>query len=101
MKKITISFNYDEEKLSAVKMFISQKDTDLDAELEGFMDSLYKKHVPLGVREYIEMIDEQTGREKEKKKAARPPLPAAQPPAASQPPAAAQPDMLRNKGGQD
>ena len=73
MKKASVSFSFDEEKLGAVKMFLSQKNTDLDAEMEGFLDSLYRKHVPAGVREYIEMAGIQAGKEKEKKKPARPP----------------------------
>jgi hypothetical protein len=68
MKKTNISFAYDEEKLSAVKMFMAQKEAELEAELAGFMESLYKKYVPSGVREYIELMDGQAGREKEKRK---------------------------------
>jgi len=75
MKKTNISFQYDEDKLNAVKMFLEQKNVDLDEELEAFMESIYKKYVPAGVRDYIEMMEEQTGREKEKKKTAKSPQP--------------------------
>jgi hypothetical protein len=42
MKKTAINIAVDEEKLSAVKMYMAKKDTDLDAELITQLDRLYE-----------------------------------------------------------
>ena len=46
---------YDDEKLSAVKLYISQRDLDFKEEREKSVDSLYAKYVPANVREFIDM----------------------------------------------
>ena len=48
MKKATITISYDEEKLNALKLYLSQKGTTVE-------DELNTKSVPVGVREFIEM----------------------------------------------
>lgn len=55
MKKATITISYDEEKLNALKLYLSQKGTTVEDELNKDMDALYTKSVPVGVREFIEM----------------------------------------------
>lgn len=55
MKKATISISFDEEKLSALKMYLGQKNMKVEDELEKALDVLYSKNVPAGVREFIEM----------------------------------------------
>ena len=55
MKKTTITVSFDEEKLSALKMYLAQKNTQVESELEKALDTLYSKTVPAGVREFIEM----------------------------------------------
>ena len=55
MKKTTITLSYDEEKLNALKLYIEQKSTQVEDELVSALDVLYQKHVPSGVREYIDM----------------------------------------------
>ena len=55
MKKTTVTVSFDEEKLSALKMYLSQRGTQVEAELEKSLDTLYSKTVPAGVREFIEM----------------------------------------------
>lgn len=55
MKKTTITVSFDEEKLSALKMYLSQKGTQVESELERSLETLYTKTVPAGVREFIEM----------------------------------------------
>jgi hypothetical protein len=71
MKKATISICYDDEKLSAIRMFLSQKGLDFEAELLSTADTLYKKHVPLGVREFIDMKDSAVTKKAEPKHSAR------------------------------
>ncbi len=55
MKKSNISIMYDDEKLSAIKLYMSQRDLDFKSELEKSVDSLYAKYVPANVREFIDM----------------------------------------------
>ena len=52
MKKTTINISYDEEKLSALKMYLGQKGSSLDDELVKMLDTLYGKTVPASVREF-------------------------------------------------
>ena len=55
MKKVGISVMFDEEKLSATKMYMSQKKLDVKTELEKALDGMYAKYVPSNVREFIDM----------------------------------------------
>ena len=55
MKNVTITISFDEEKLSALKMYLAQKNLNVESELERSLDALYVKNVPTGVREFIEM----------------------------------------------
>jgi len=57
MKKTTIQISYDAEKLGAIRQYMGKKDTEIQPELEDFMQKLYEKHVPAPVREYIENRD--------------------------------------------
>ena len=53
MKKDQINVAYDSEKLSALKMYLGQKNTTVEKELAKALDALYGKTVPAGVREFI------------------------------------------------
>ena len=55
MKKTTITISFDEEKLSALKMYLLQKNAQIESELEKSLDTLYLKTVPAGVRDFISM----------------------------------------------
>ena len=59
MKKTSVSIMYDDEKLSAVKLYISQRDLDFKEELEKSVDTLYSKYVPANVRKFIDMKSSQ------------------------------------------
>lgn len=67
MKKSSISIMYDDEKLSAIKLYMSQRDLDFKEELEKSVDSLYSKYVPANVREFIDMKGSQVKPPKPKK----------------------------------
>ena len=58
MKK-SISVQISEEKLSAIEMYLEQKNTTLTAELDKYAEQLYSKIVPQNVREYIEKMSAQ------------------------------------------
>ena len=55
MKKSTITISFDEERLSALKMYMEQKNVKLEDELEKAIENLYTKNVPAGVRGFIDM----------------------------------------------
>ena len=55
MKKANVIITFDEEKLSAVKMYMSQRKLDVKTELEKALDGMYAKYVPSNVREFIDM----------------------------------------------
>ncbi len=52
----TISVPIDEGRLSAIEMYLEQKNSTLAAELEKYIEQLYGKIVPQNVRDYIEML---------------------------------------------
>ena len=53
MKKVTISISYDEEKLSALKLYLDQKQMQVEDELTKALAALYCINVPAGVRDYF------------------------------------------------
>lgn len=55
MKKTSVTVSFDEEKLYALKMYLEQKSTKVEDELEKSLESMYAKNVPAGVRDFIEM----------------------------------------------
>ena len=55
MKKDTVTFAYDSEKLAALKIYMAQKNIRLEEELEKSAEGLYNKTVPSNVRDYIAM----------------------------------------------
>lgn len=67
MKKSSISIMYDDEKLSAIKLYMSQRDLDFKEELEKSVDALYAKYAPANVREFIDMKGSQVKPPKPKK----------------------------------
>lgn len=52
--KRSITVQIPEEKLSAIEMYLEQKNTTLAAELDKQVEQIYTKVVPQNVREYIE-----------------------------------------------
>ena len=58
MKK-TISVQIPEQKLSAIEMYLEQKNSTLAAELDKYVEQLYGKVVPQVVRNYIEKMSRQ------------------------------------------
>lgn len=67
MKKVGVSIMYDDEKLNAIRLYMSQRDLDFKEEFEKSVDSLYAKYVPANVREFIDMKGSQVKTPKPKK----------------------------------
>lgn len=57
MKKL-VSVSVSEEKLSAIEMYLEQKNIKLSDEIDKCIDGLYQKNVPQNVRNFIEMKSE-------------------------------------------
>ena len=68
MKKANISVAFDEEKLSALKMYLGQKNMTVEKELQKALDALYGKTVPAGVREFIALRSGEVSPTEKKKK---------------------------------
>lgn len=56
MKKTTVQISFEAEKLRAIHQYMKDE-TELQAELGTLLQTLYEKHVPAPVREYIESRD--------------------------------------------
>ncbi len=74
MKKATITLSYDEEKLSALRLYLEQKGQTVESELTAATENLYTKTVPANVRDFIDL---RAGSPKpaESKKKHKPPVP--------------------------
>ena len=57
--KRSITVQIPEEKLSAIEMYLEQKNTTLAAELDKQVEQIYTQVVPQNVREYIELTAKQ------------------------------------------
>lgn len=57
MKTSNITICYNSEKLTALKMYIRQKNTSVEKELVSALDTMFAKYVPFQVREYISMSE--------------------------------------------
>ena len=55
MKKTIFNVSFDEDKASALVLYLTQKGMAVETELEKSLDTLYAKTVPAGVREFIDM----------------------------------------------
>ena len=55
MKKTTFNISFDEDKEAALVLYLLQKGTTVETELEKALDTLYTKTVPAGVRDFIDM----------------------------------------------
>ena len=53
-KFATVQIEYDVEKLEAVRFFLMDKNATVERELLDAMDAIFKKQVPVQVRDYIE-----------------------------------------------
>ena len=58
MKKTSIQFSFDEEKLQAIHLYMKQKNASLETEAEDFFERMYKQYVPVNVRQFIDLKSE-------------------------------------------
>lgn len=55
MKKVSVTVQYDEEKLSTIKICMEKKGLNINDEIIKFIDSLYTRQVPAQVRDFFDM----------------------------------------------
>ena len=67
MKQITLQISYDEEKMSALKIFLAERDTTIEDEIVSLLDVSYKKNVPTQIREFIAKRTQSEGGKSNKK----------------------------------
>ena len=72
MKKTAITITLDEAKANALRLYLAQKDSTPEAELEKAAETLYGKYVPAGVREFLKLNAENKPARPKKPKAAFP-----------------------------
>lgn len=65
MTKKTVAIPYEDEKLSALRLYLGQANTTLEKEMGMALDALYEKTVPPVVREFLDL---RTGKGNEKEK---------------------------------
>lgn len=66
MKTTKLIISIHSEKLTATKLYLSQKGIAIEDELSKAVDLLYSKHVPVNVREFIELSYKQEQRKAKK-----------------------------------
>ena len=65
MDKTSVSVTFDKEKVDALRIYIQQKNSTIDIELQKSMEALYTKFVPNLVREFIKKKEEINTKRKE------------------------------------
>ena len=53
-KKSKLNFSFPEEKMQALEFCLKEKGKDLDELLNEFLDSLYRKNVPIIMRKFLD-----------------------------------------------
>ena len=53
MKNTTLTLTFNTERLDALTYHMGKKEADLKEELGDYLQKMYEKYVPPGVREYI------------------------------------------------
>ena len=55
MRKVSVTVQYNEEKLSTIKICMEKKGLNINDEIIKFIDTLYTKQVPAQVRDFFGM----------------------------------------------
>lgn len=74
MKKVTVTAACEQEKLRAIQFYLAKGNTSLEAELDRFLERLYKKYVPAQTREYIDSMEATEERPRAKPERPAPPV---------------------------
>lgn len=82
MKKTTITVSFDEEKLTTLRLYLTEKELQVEDVLIKALDSLYVKAVPQPVQHYLELRGGTAGSPAPQKPKAAPKVKPANAPAA-------------------
>ena len=55
MKQAALSVSFDEERLAALRLYMSQKEMAVETAMTQALEQLYLKYVPSNVRDFISM----------------------------------------------
>ena len=69
--KNTVTITMEDNKVSALKIYLNIKNSSLDEELSRYAEQLYGKIVPQNVRDFIDMTESQQNTKKPKSTAAK------------------------------
>ena len=72
MKKDSITVPYNEEKLTALRLYLEQKGQSVEQEMVFAVDALYAKSVPDNVREFLDLRSGMEVKPAERRKRPRP-----------------------------
>ena len=61
MKNVTVTIPYDEDKLSALRLYLAEKQVKVEDALVKALDSLYVKAVPQPVQHFLRLRSEEAG----------------------------------------
>ena len=70
--KNTITLELDQNRTAALKMYLEQKKSSLEAEISKFVEQLYSKIVPQNVRDFIDLSAKQKDMVKPRKSSVKP-----------------------------
>ena len=78
MKKVTVTIQYDDTKLSSIKYYLEKKGLDVQEELSKSLDTLFNRVVPAQVREFIAVQNGEEPAPQSKEKGRKNPKPKAE-----------------------
>ena len=56
MCQASVTVNFEQERLKALRFYASKRGAGLEAELSAHLEKLYERYVPPQAREYIELL---------------------------------------------
>ena len=72
MQKIPITLSFEDEKLSALEIFLKKENTTVQKRLDEALRQLYESAVPEAVREFLDCKAAVTARERSRRSAPKP-----------------------------
>lgn len=85
MQKVNITLSFEDEKLSALEIFLKKENTTVQKRMDEALRQLYESAVPDAVREFLDCKAAVTARDRSRRPAPKP--------APAKPPAQTQPDI--------
>ena len=74
-KKYSFSIAFQEEKMEALELYLREKDSDVELELEDFLEKLYVRTVPGSIRTYLSAKEKSAAKKLAEDTPSEPPTP--------------------------